>query len=757
MSDDGKDADADADAAVTAAAIKYQLVQHHIQLWKPPYYGVHDSNVQLERLSEQPMFVSVISGSTSTSTSASTSVSVSAPTPTPNQHSNKNKNNCVLQHLKDFQSHALQKLRAKGKVLDTVTLQILFGRDSGSVGSVSVGVGSVGAESVGVGVGEAQSRLAVPQLPMDFNVTRSWAETVQVVRVMDDEDVTPSSSSSLILRLTLQRLNPDLLVADFLSQLETELCGTIRLIHKGKALLSIDSASASARLSERLSGDANASANVLCLVQREQTTIAPSESEQPQGNDDDDEVLISSIRTAAATLQNSTSSMLNIDITDSNGNLVPMRPADRVAFLTALGLHSIGRDRMKKDRHNVQSALVFLLQADQEWGLLENANSWREKVDNYGLLQLDIAWVYLKCSNDLEHLPDVLQRLETAETVLRSQVHTNFVPLALCCADLGNPVPALAAIFVRLFLLQGVAQHFNGETTKSKERLDWAWALAKSLRNVSLPEVVSRLCQAISVKPETAISALRRTNGNGDEAAAIIQQDETKLITAEKKQRKQRRLGLCENGKDHVDLQLLRQLQTVLGLPSDDDDDDDGNNNNDNNDAGQSVAGGLLRLTNNNLEEALDMYRDRDNTALLGRITDLDQSQGKPRHNEVRIRRIQQIDEMALVSLISMGVDDASAREALTCNENNLEEALLWLTTTTQETSNSMSESDDEDDDEEAIQEEAEDTEQEEAIDLLERVLGETLQEQHNGNDEYLGNSLDEEWGYIEHYRGRTA
>jgi hypothetical protein len=216
---------------------------------------------------------------------------------------------------------------------------------------------------------------------------------------------------------------------------------------------------------------------------------------------------------------------------------------------------------------------------------------------------------------------------------------------------------------------------------------------------------------------------------------------------------------LCENGKDHVDLQLLRQLQTVLGLPSDDDDDDGNNDNNDNNDAGQSVAGGLLRLTNNNLEAALDMYRDRDNTAILGRVTDLDQSQGRPRHNKARRRRIQQVDEMALVSLISMGVDDASAREALTCNENNVEEALLWLTTTTQETSDSMSDSDDEDEDEdeEANQEEAGDAEQEEAIELLERVLGETLQEQDNGNDEYLGNSLDEEWGYIEQYRGRTA
>jgi hypothetical protein len=164
----------------------------------------------------------------------------------------------------------------------------------------------------------------------------------------------------------------------------------------------------------------------------------------------------------------------------------------------------------------------------------------------------------------------------------------------------------------------------------------------------------------------------------------------------------------------------------------------------------RTSAGGLLRLTNNNLEAALDMYRDRDNAALLGRVADLEQSQGGPRlKNEPRIRRIQPVDTMALESLISLGVDDDSAREALARYENNIEDALLWLTLTTQETSDSMCYSDDED---EINQEEAKDAKQEESVELLERVLGQTLREQHNGNEEYLGNSLDEEWGY----RGRT-
>ena len=63
-----------------------------------------------------------------------------------------------------------------------------------------------------------------------------------------------------------------------------------------------------------------------------------------------------------------------------------MMPAERLAFLTALGLASLGRERM--ERACMDEALVFLLEADLEWKRV--GPHWRDQVDNYGLLQLDI-------------------------------------------------------------------------------------------------------------------------------------------------------------------------------------------------------------------------------------------------------------------------------------------------------------------------------------------------------------------------------
>ena len=64
---------------------------------------------------------------------------------------------------------------------------------------------------------------------------------------------------------------------------------------------------------------------------------------------------------------------------------------------------------------------------------------------------------------------------------------------------------------------------------------------------------------------------------------------------------------------------------------------------------------------------------------------------------------------------------------------------------------------DDDDDDDGNVDDDAAATSpEEEAVDFLERVLGEVFQDQ-GPSDENLGNSLDEEWSYIEKYRSGTT
>jgi len=86
--------------------------------------------------------------------------------------------------------------------------------------------------------------------------------------------------------------------------------------------------------------------------------------------------------------------------------------------------------------NSLASELVFFLEADAAWGNLEETG--RTRVDNYGLLQLGIAWTYLKLQRSLDGLPDMIQRLDRAEATLRQQVHPNFVTLALVRAGLGG-------------------------------------------------------------------------------------------------------------------------------------------------------------------------------------------------------------------------------------------------------------------------------------------------------------------------------
>jgi UBA/TS-N domain len=356
--------------------------------------------------------------------------------------------------------------------------------------------------------------------------------------------------------------------------------------------------------------------------------------------------------------------------------------------------------------------------------------------------------MYLKLEC-IENLPDVIERLATAERVLRKQVNSNFVTLALVQAELGKPVPAVASIFVRLFLLQGVAYRVQENVAnKGGERLDWAWALAKSLRSVSPPNVVSSLSEAVNATPYQAISALRRMEGNVNRAAEIISQEKVTTNQATEDRDKQGRIGLCENGADYVNLRLMEQLKDILQLSTAEGDD---------------ISSGLLRLANNNLEHALDIYQNflRDPVSEMQRVEALDRTQGRSR-KRIRRHRGTSIDQFALASLLSMGWDKAAAEIALHRTENNVAAAFAWLT---KESEGNIAASPGDGGTVQApatpalvsqpvdapmVTPPGNENAEDEAVAFLTDALGKVLEENVCGD---LGNSLDEEWCYIEKYR----
>lgn len=90
-------------------------------------------------------------------------------------------------------------------------------------------------------------------------------------------------------------------------------------------------------------------------------------------------------------------------------------------------LHEKGRSALKKEDY--ASALIFFLDADKEFRY-DNFNLFQHwikfvfcsqcnsallnSVDNYALLDLDIAWCYL-CLQSFAHLPEAEQRLHRCE------------------------------------------------------------------------------------------------------------------------------------------------------------------------------------------------------------------------------------------------------------------------------------------------------------------------------------------------------
>ena len=337
---------------------------------------------------------------------------------------------------------------------------------------------------------------------------------------------------------------------------------------------------------------------------------------------------------------------------------------------------------------DVSSALVFLLEADVEWNASPALESWKSKVDNYGLLQLDIAWCYLLLGS-LDGLEDAVRRLDVAERVLRQQVHANFVTLALAQAEMHNPIPPLCAVFVRLFLLQGVAHALRDDAAAAAERLGWARLLCRRLRSACPAEDVEALCDACLVAPCTAIAALRRSNGDPDAAAHQISSDRDRERRAARKRRRQRRWGKCANGAEYVDLDLAPTLAAYLGFGDVAGDLDGGGGEREGGgvdapgeDASTSalIVVGLLRLSNNSVDRSLELYRSLGQHGVLEQARLLDRASGRRKRRGRSLSEVHEVQDIELTRLVSMGVEEARARKALRAT-GNFDGALLSLST----------------------------------------------------------------------------
>jgi len=394
----------------------------------------------------------------------------------------------------------------------------------------------------------------------------------------------------------------------------------------------------------------------------------------------------------------------NLELSYSDGRQVALSIQERVPLVTAIILHSLGKKLLKELDIDTQSStpggreetdvevdseapdkaassvansegsheqrrqikyaecLTILLEADAEWKKV--SGPWKSQVDNYGLLQLDICWTYL-CLEHLSSLPDASARIREAEAVLSKQVNPNFLTVALLNAETGNSaVPPLAAIWVRSLLLKAVITivHEN-KKEEGRKLLDQANALCKALQ-VDRGAVLS-LC-SLGISEETAIVALRKHGGNVQAAGATVLEDFEKQRQIKKERAKQRSFGLTANKHAYVELSAVSQLKDLLEINED-------------------LAVGLLRLANNDIHRAMETWHEsgRDAVKIVAQLQELDVNAGGKGSGKRKEPSKGPVDEMSLVSIMSLGVERELAETALrSCDQTSgslVDAAMDWL------------------------------------------------------------------------------
>ena len=191
-----------------------------------------------------------------------------------------------------------------------------------------------------------------------------------------------------------------------------------------------------------------------------------------------------------------------LQITDQNGQQIDLPKEERTALILAMSLHEKGKAAMR--RSDYELALVLLIEAMEEYRKcrLELLNT----VDNYALMNLDIAWCYLKLGNMTE-LPNASSRLAECESNFVRSYGPNLERLNALKGNIGEE----SVLFVRMYLLQAVVQYHSGYKARAAELFR---KVEHQLSKVLVPEdALDEVVAAGYTKAEARL-ALRVTDNN---------------------------------------------------------------------------------------------------------------------------------------------------------------------------------------------------------------------------------------------------
>ncbi|KAJ8922694.1 hypothetical protein NQ315_007727 [Exocentrus adspersus] len=244
-----------------------------------------------------------------------------------------------------------------------------------------------------------------------------------------------------------------------------------------------------------------------------------------------------------------------MQLEDQFGNAIKIPSSEKKALIVAMTLHEKGKSALK--RRDYSRALVFFLEADEEF---RHCNSQLlNTVDNYALLNLDIAWCYL-CLESFAHLPEAYDRLKKCE----EKFHSTYGPnLERLIAVKGTP-GSEEALFMRLHLLQAIVLYHQNKRTEALALLKKAEG---EIQNLKVDENSLTALIELGYSPAEATLGLRATKGDVNLAANYINENKEKRAERRKKAKaeeilikERKKLGKCADGKQYVDANFVKIL-----------------------------------------------------------------------------------------------------------------------------------------------------------------------------------------------------
>ncbi|XP_026316398.1 NEDD8 ultimate buster 1-like [Hyposmocoma kahamanoa] len=324
---------------------------------------------------------------------------------------------------------------------------------------------------------------------------------------------------------------------------------------------------------------------------------------------------------------------------DQAGNTVQLPPTERRSLLVGLALHERGRAALRRKQYPL--ALVLYLEADRMFN--ECRSSLLKTVDNWALLQLDIAWCYL-CLQSLQSANDAAARLARAEESFRESYGENHQRLIALKGTAANE----RVLMMRLYLLQGIVAYHQNQRAAARQLLERAEAELGALR---VDEAAAAALLELGWSPAQARGGLRAARGDVDAAHHLLcarrdQRDEARRQHAEDRQA--RLLGVCLDG-SAVNARLVDGL-VAMGY-------------------GRRLAVLALRNANNHVSDAVRLIQDQPDM-----LVDSEQSSEEtetPSSDDSAVEP----DSKLLSELEAMGYVTEEAKTALRVTGNRLPEA----------------------------------------------------------------------------------